>query len=68
MNELKVLVGAIEALRNPNLPRCDVPRLRSLLLAIKIYEDKFPQYLNYRKVEAELLELRRQVESQINKS
>ena len=40
-DELKVLIAAIDALRNPNLPRSDVSRLRSLVLAIKIYEDKF---------------------------
>jgi hypothetical protein len=67
-DELKVLIAAIEALRSPNLPRGEVSRLRTLVLAIKIYEEKFPLYLNYRRVEAELLELRRQLGSEINKS
>lgn len=62
--ELKVLTAAIEALRKPGLSRSEVSRLRNIIAAVKIYQELFAKYVDYRGLETELLRLKRQLESE----
>jgi hypothetical protein len=62
--ELKILAAAIEALRKPGLSRSEVSRLLNIISAVKIYQELFARYVNYRGLETEVLELRRQLASE----
>jgi hypothetical protein len=62
--ELKVLSAAIEALRLPGLCRSEVSRLHNIIMGVKVYQELFAQYVNYRGLEAEVLELRRALASE----
>ncbi len=55
---LLVLRGAMKTLEQPGLDKTEILRLRSLIMASKIYLEKFAEYVNYRGLESELLELR----------
>jgi hypothetical protein len=57
--ELKVLSAAIAALRQPGLCRAEVSRLHNIIVGVKVYQELFAQYVDYRGLEAEVLELRR---------
>lgn len=54
---LKLLVAAMEALQKPGLSRAEVSRLRSIIQAVRIYKELFADYVDYRGIEAELIEL-----------
>ena len=60
---LKTLKAASDALQSSDLTRTDVIRLRSVILAEKIYQEQFPKYVKYRDLEAEVVELRRELGS-----
>ena len=55
---LKILAAALEALKVPGLEKNDVFRLRCIITGSKVYKDLLTDYINYRGLEAELLELR----------
>jgi hypothetical protein len=55
---LKTLEAALEALQTPGLEKTDVLRLRSIIAGAKAYKELLADYINYRGLEAELLELR----------
>jgi hypothetical protein len=55
---LKILAAALEALKAPGLEKNDVFRLRCIITGAKVYKDLLSDYINYRGLEAELLELR----------
>ena len=55
---LKTLAGALEALKSSGLEKNDVFRLRTIITGAKVYKDLLSDYINYRGLEAELLELR----------
>src|SRR4030042_1672772 len=59
--KLKALAGALEALETPGLDRSEVLRLRSIIQGVKIYQELFASFVDYRGIEAELLEVRRQL-------
>ena len=56
---LVLLAGAMEALKTPGLSKTEVMRLRSLIQASSAYQVKFAEYLDYRGLEKELIELGR---------
>jgi hypothetical protein len=56
---LKKLAAALVALETPGLDKAEVLRLRRIISGCKIYKDLFSDYVNYRGLETELLELRR---------
>lgn len=62
--ELKVLSAAVEALRQPGLGRAEVSRLHNIIQGVKVYQELFAKYVDYRGLEAEVLELRRQLASE----
>jgi hypothetical protein len=65
---LKILAAAMEALKTPGLSKTEVMRLRSLIQAASAYQVKFAAYVDYRGIEAELLELREKYEELAKKS
>ena len=62
--ELKVLSAAVAALRQPGLSRAEVSRLHNIIQGVKVYQELFAKYVDYRGLEAEVLELRRQLASE----
>lgn len=55
---LKTLSAALKALENPGLEKTDVFRLKCIISGAKVYKELLTDYINYRGLEAELLELR----------
>jgi len=58
---LMSLARATKALEQPGLDKGEVLRLRSLVQACRVYQDKFAEYVDYRRIEGELVELKREV-------
>lgn len=65
--ELKVLSGAMKALEEPGLCRAEVLRLHSIIQGVKIYQELYAKYVDYRGLEAEVLELRKQLATENSK-
>jgi hypothetical protein len=57
--KLRVLDAALVALEQPGLRSVEVSRLRTIIMGVKVYQQLFADYVNYRALEAEVLELRR---------
>lgn len=62
--ELKILAAAVEGLRQPGLSRSEQARLHYIIEGVKAYQGLFTKYVNYEGLEAEVLELRRQLASE----
>jgi hypothetical protein len=60
---LKVLTAALKALEQPGLEQSEVLRLRSIIQGVKIYKDLFADYVDYRGIEAQFLELRQKYDA-----
>ncbi|HUK85170.1 MAG TPA: hypothetical protein VLU95_04840 [Candidatus Acidoferrum sp.] len=65
---LKTLAAALKALDDSRLKRNDILRLRGIISGAKIYKELVADYINYRALEAELLELRGKYEALAKKS
>jgi len=65
---LKTLTAALRALEQPGLDQGEVLRLRSIIQGVKIYEELFADYVDYRGIEAELVEMRRKYEELAEKT
>jgi hypothetical protein len=65
---LKTLAAALKALDAPGLERSEVLRLRGIISGAKVYKELLADYINYRGIEAELLELRNKYETLAKKS
>jgi hypothetical protein len=66
--QLKVLSAALKELETPGLDQSEVLRLRSIIQGVKIYQELFVDYVDYRGVEAELMELRGKYEDLVKKA
>ena len=66
--ELKVLSAALKALEQSGLEQSEVLRLRSIIQGVKIYKELFADYVDYRGIEAELVDLRRKYEELAKKA
>ncbi len=55
------LARAVKSLEQPGLDKDEVLRLRSLIQGCRVYQDKFAEYVNYRRIEGDLMELRKEV-------
>jgi len=55
------LARAVKSLEQPGLDKGEVLRLRSLVQGCRVYQDKFAEYVNYRRIEGDLVELRKEV-------
>lgn len=56
--ELKVLVAALKGLETQGLDKSEVLRLRGIVQGVKVYQELLADYVDYRGLEAELLDLR----------
>lgn len=65
---LKTLAAAMKALEQPGLDRVEVLRLRSLIQAASAYQIKLAEFVDYRGLEAELLELKRKYAELVKKT
>jgi IS30 family transposase len=65
---LKTFNAALEELKRPGLEQSEVLRLRSIIQGVKIYKDLFADYVHYREIEAELVELRCGYEELVKKA
>ena len=65
---LKTLAAALKALETDGLKRDDILRLRGIILGAKTYKELIVDYINYRGLEAELLEWRNKYEALAKKS
>ena len=54
---LKTLAAALNAMETPGLDKCEVLRLRGIIAGAKVYKELLTDYIDYRGLEAELLEL-----------
>jgi transcription termination factor NusB len=62
--KLRVLDAALVALEKPGLSMAEIARLNKIILGVKVYQELFAQFVNYRALETELVELRRQLASE----
>ena len=51
------LAAAMKALEDPKLTKTDVMRLRTLIQAITIYQKRYAEYVDYRRIERKLVEM-----------
>ena len=58
---LQMQMKALNNLQKPNLPRLEIMRLRAIIDGVKIYKALFADYLDYRGIEKELVDLHMQV-------
>jgi hypothetical protein len=65
---LKNLSAALISLKQPGLDQTEVFRLRVLISGYKTYKDLLTDYINYRRLEAELKELRAKYAAFLKKS
>jgi hypothetical protein len=65
---LKTLSAALKTLETPGLEKSDVLRLRGIIAGAKVYKELLADYVDYRGLEAELLELREKYEELSKKS
>ena len=54
---LKKLVAAMNALEKPGLSKTEIARLRSIIQAASVYQVKIAEYMDYRGIEAKLIDL-----------
>ena len=66
--ELKVLVAALKGLETEGLDKSEVLRLRGIVQGVKVYEELIARFVDYRGLEAELLEWREKYSDLAKKS
>jgi hypothetical protein len=66
--KLRVLDAALVALEQPGLRAAEVSRLHNIIQGVKVYQQLFADFVNYRELETEILELRKQLASEKNQS
>jgi hypothetical protein len=64
---LKTLSAALSALETPGLEKSEVMRLRAVIQGVKVYKELLADYMDYRGLEAELMELRKKYEQLASK-
>jgi len=57
-NVMKRLSAALSALETPGIEKKEVIRLRCFIQGVKIYKELFADYVDYRGIETELVQLR----------
>ena len=66
--KLRVLDAALVALERPNLRAVEISRLHNIIQGVKVYQQLFADFVNYRALETEVLELRKQLAAEKNQS
>jgi len=62
--KLRVLDAALVALEKPGLSVAEGSRLNKIILGVKVYNELFAQYVKYKALEDEVVELRKQLASE----
>ena len=65
--KLRVLDAALVALEQPGLRATEVSRLHNIIQGVKVYQQLFADFVNYRALESEVLELRQQLAAEKDK-
>ena len=60
---LKILAGALKASAMPGLDKVEVQRLQAVATLARTYKQLFADYVNYRQIEAKLLEVEKAYEA-----
>ena len=66
--KLRVLDAALVALERPGLSAAEISRLHNVIQGVKVYQQLFADFVNYRALESEVVELRKQLASEKNQS
>jgi hypothetical protein len=66
--KLRVLDAALVALERPGLRAAEISRLHNIIQGVKVYQQLFADFVNYRTLESEVLELRKQLAAEKNQS
>lgn len=66
--KLKVMDAALVALERPGLRATEISRLHNIIMGVKVYQQLFADFVNYRALESEVVELRKQLAAEKNKS
>jgi hypothetical protein len=66
--KLRVVDSALVALERPGLRAAEISRLHNIIQGVKVYQQLFADFVNYRALESEVLELRKQLASEKNQS
>lgn len=64
---MKRLSAALSALETPGIEKKEIIRLRCLIQGVKIYKELFADYVDYRGIEKELVELRTKYDDLVKK-
>jgi len=64
--QLHVLNAAIVALQRPGISRAEVARQSKIIEGVKVYNDLFAKFVDYRGLEIKVLELERKLASEKN--
>lgn len=64
--QLHVLNAAIVALQRPGISRVEVTRQNKIIDGVKVYNDLFAKFVNYRGLEFKVLELEKRLASEKN--
>jgi hypothetical protein len=62
------LDSALVALERPGLRAAEISRLHNIIQGVKVYQQLFADFVNYRALESEVLELRKQLAAEKNPS
>ncbi len=65
---LKILAASLEALKTPGLDKAEILRLRGIIAGVKIYQERYAQYVQYKEMEEELTEARKKYAELLKKS
>ena len=65
--KLRVLDAALVALEQPGLRATEVSRLHNIIQGVKVYQELFADFVKYRDLESEVLELRKQLAAEKDK-
>jgi hypothetical protein len=66
--KLRVLDSALVGLERPGLRPAEISRLHNIIQGVKVYQELFADFVNYRALESEVLELRKQLAAEKNQS
>jgi hypothetical protein len=66
--KLRVLDAALVALERPGLCAVEISRLHNIIQGVKVYQQLFADFVNYRALESEVLELRKQLAAEKKQS
>ena len=64
--QLHVLNAAIVELRRPGISRAEVARYSKIIDGVKVYNDLFAKFVDYRGLEIKVLELEKRLASEKN--